>query len=81
MHFFFTKRADRDFDALSPTLQVLMAKQIDFLVEDIRHPSLHAKKFDASQDVWQGRVDRNYRFYFTIAEDVYVILSITKHPK
>lgn len=81
MQIVFTKRADRDLGALSPALQERVTKQVDFLVKDLRHPSVRTKKFDESQGVWQGRVDRSYRFYFVISGDVYAILSITKHPK
>jgi plasmid maintenance system killer protein len=30
------------------------------------HPSLHAKKYDEENDVWQARVNKDWRFYFTI---------------
>lgn len=76
-----TARAERDYDTLPKRLQMLADKQFDHLVNNMRHPSLHAKKYDSSQDLWQGRIDRTYRFYFVIVEDTYVILSITKHPK
>lgn len=81
MKLVFTHRAERDYDALSTKLQVLVDKQFDYLVTGIRHPSLRAKKYDEGRGVWQGRVDRNYRFYFVIVNNTYVILAITKHPK
>ena len=56
-------------------------KQLRFLLSDIRHPSLHAKKYDDSRDIWQARVTRNWRFYFIIEYDHYVIVDITQHPK
>ena len=56
-------------------------KQIAYLVKDIRHPSLHAKKYDESLDLWQARIDKNVRFYFIIENDVYVLVDIKYHPK
>ncbi|MBI2049117.1 MAG: hypothetical protein HYT29_01640 [Parcubacteria group bacterium] len=56
-------------------------KQIKFLLKDIRHPSLRAKKYDEERDMWQARVDDFYRFYFTIETSAYIILAVTKHPK
>jgi hypothetical protein len=50
-------------------------------VRNLRHPSLRAKKDDEAQDVWQARVDDNYRLYFTIEGDTYRMLSIMAHPK
>ena len=56
-------------------------KQVDKLVQNLRHPSLRAKKYDEAHDIWQARVTDTYRFYFVIQGDTYVLLDITKHPK
>ncbi|HLC41949.1 MAG TPA: hypothetical protein VJO34_10045 [Methylomirabilota bacterium] len=51
------------------------------LLQDLRHPSLRAKKHDEANDIWQARVSRGWRFYFQIHGDTYVILSVRPHPK
>lgn len=56
-------------------------KQINYLLKNIRHSSLRAKKHDETRDIWQARVDKNIRFYFLIENDVYTLLDIKKHPK
>lgn len=56
-------------------------KQVAYLEQDLRHPSLRAKKYDESKDRWQARVNRDWRFYFSIAGDTYVIRDIVPHPK
>jgi hypothetical protein len=56
-------------------------KQLRFLAANLSHPSLHAKKYDEARDVWQARINRGWRFYFTIEGDTYRIQSITPHPK
>jgi plasmid maintenance system killer protein len=56
-------------------------KQLRFLATDLQHPSLHAKKYDESRDLWQGRVNRNWRFYFNIVGDAYVIRDVIRHSK
>jgi mRNA-degrading endonuclease RelE of RelBE toxin-antitoxin system len=71
----------RRFKKLPQRTKGKFEKQLTFLLRDIRHPSLHAKKYDESQDIWQARVDDYYRFYFQIKDDVYRILAITIHPK
>ena len=55
-------------------------KQVGYLINNLRHPSLRAKKFDETRGIWQARVDRYFRFYFTIENDVYKLLDITDHP-
>jgi mRNA-degrading endonuclease RelE of RelBE toxin-antitoxin system len=56
-------------------------KQVAFLEKDLQHPSLHAKKYDESKDRWQARVNRDWRFYFNIVGDTYVIRDVVPHPK
>ena len=76
------RRALKDFDALSESLQRRASKQLDFLAADLRHPSLNAKKYpEGGAGVWQGRINRDYRFYFLVGEGEYLILRITPHPK
>ncbi|MDO8624286.1 MAG: type II toxin-antitoxin system RelE/ParE family toxin [bacterium] len=81
MKLFFTERALDDYHALSTIVRRLADKQLDFLVKNLRHPSLKAKKYDEGRGVWQARITRDYRTYFLIDEDRYVILAVTKHPK
>lgn len=81
MKIIFIARADKEFHALSKELQVVAKKQFSFLLASINHPSLRAKKYDEEDGVWQGRINRSYRFYFVIEGDTYCIIGITKHPK
>ena len=56
-------------------------KQLRFLMDNLLHPSLNAKKYDEANDLWQARVNSNWRFYFTIVDDTYRIEKIIAHPK
>ena len=62
-------------------MQKAFLKQVTLLQQNLRHPSLRAKKFDESTGVWQARVTRGWRFYFTIEADTYVIHKLIPHPK
>ncbi len=77
----FSNRFIRQFAALSPERKAKFDKQLGFLLTNLRHPSLRAKKYDEAQDIWQARLDENYRFYFRIEGDTYRMLSIIHHPK
>ena len=55
-------------------------KQLGFPLR-IRHPSLHAKKYDEASGLRQARVTRDWRFYFRIVGDTYRLEEIKKHPK
>lgn len=71
----------RNLHGFSLAVQKKFHKQVSFLLQNVRHPSLHAKKYLESEDVWQARVDDNVRFYFRVEGDVYVLLDIIRHPK
>ena len=64
-----------------PGVQRAFIKQMNFLARNLQHPSLHAKKYDEAHDLWQARVNDDWRFYFTIEDDTYVIHEIVPHPK
>ena len=44
-----------------------------FLEQNLRHPSLRAKKYDESRGLWQARVSKDWRFYFLIQDDVDIL--------
>jgi len=54
-------------------------KQAGLLLQDLRYPSLHAKKYDEGSGLWQARVDGNIRFYFFIKKDSYELINIRRH--
>ena len=56
-------------------------KQVEFLKNDLRHPSLRAKKYDEARGLWQARVTLSWRFYFTIDGETYTLHTIRAHPK
>lgn len=77
----FSHRFIRQYAAFSEERKVKFDKQLGFLLANLRHPSLRAKKYDEARDIWQARLDENYRFYFRIEGDTYRLLSIIPHPK
>ena len=81
MHYEFSVKAYDAYASLPVGLKRTIHKQINYLVKDIRHPCLHAKKYDESLGLWQARVNKSWRFYFLILDKKYYIVSIRKHPK
>jgi hypothetical protein len=74
-------RAIEQLAAAPLPIQKAFIKQISFLVRDLRHPGLHAKKYDEGEDRWQARINQGWRFYFKIAGDSYRITELKPHPK
>ncbi len=77
----YTRRFRDQYQSAPQEVQKAFDKQVRLLAENFRHPSLRAKKYDESQDVWQARVTQRWRLYFKIEGDTYVILSMIPHPK
>lgn len=62
-------------------VQKSFQKQAQFLELDLRHPSLHAKKYNEVEDIWQARINRDWRFYFIIRNNTIYLIDIMAHPK
>ena len=74
-------RAIEHLGAAPEAIQKAFIKQLNFLVRNLHHPSLHAKKYDEAPDRWQARINDDWRFYFTIAGDTHHIIELKPHPK
>ena len=77
---YLTERFLRSYRDAPPAVQKAFDKQSRLLLENLQHPSLHAKKYSEAEDLWQARVNRDWRFYFNIVGDTYIIRDIIKHP-
>lgn len=76
-----TTHFDRAFAKAPKAIQDAFTKKSLLLLENLRHPSLHAKKYNEGQDLWQARVTQDWRFYFLIDGDTYILQTIRRHPK
>jgi plasmid maintenance system killer protein len=81
MQLFYTARFERSFAEAPADVQSQAQKALAFLLRDVRHPSLRAKKYDGARGIWQGRVNRSWRFYFLIEADRYYLIDMMPHPK
>ncbi len=79
MRFRTTTHFDRAYAKAPAAIQRALLKQVAFLLDDIQHPSLRAKKYDTER--WQERVSGDWRFYFRIEGDTYIFLDIIPHPR
>ena len=77
----YTPRALDALDTAPATVRKAFFKQARLLVQNLQHPSLRAKKYNEAEDTWQARVNRTWRFYFSIVGDTCIIRDIIPHPK
>ncbi|MGA2269033.1 MAG: hypothetical protein ABSH44_11245 [Bryobacteraceae bacterium] len=76
-----TTRFERNYAKAPQQVQRAFDKQSLLLLQNLHHPSLRAKKYDESRGLWQARVNKDWRFYFLIRDDWYLIVDIIPHPK
>ena len=76
-----TKTFDEEYHSLPERIKKQANKQISFLLEDLHHPSLRAKKLKGKEDIWEARVTRDYRLTFQIIGNTYLLRRIGKHEE
>jgi mRNA interferase RelE/StbE len=81
MRLFYTDRFLKSYEQAPAAIQGAFDRRVALLLANLRHPSLRAKKYDEARGIWQARVTRDWRFYFTIEGDTYYLLDIISHPK
>ena len=79
MKLLFTKNFVRDYRKLPQEIQQTVDKQLEFLLENAKHPSLNVKKMNDPRNIWEGRVTSGYRFTFQIEGDVYILRKVGTH--
>lgn len=81
MHAVYTQRFLESYADAPSAVQRAVDRRIALLLQNLRHPSLQAKKYDESRDIWQARVNGGWRLYFKIEGDAYHLIDVIPHPK
>jgi mRNA-degrading endonuclease RelE of RelBE toxin-antitoxin system len=81
MRFEYSPHFVRSYSKAPVAIRRVFDKQSALLLQDLRHPSLRAKKYGGAGDLWQARVTGSWRFYFTIEGDTYRLHEVKAHPK
>jgi mRNA-degrading endonuclease RelE of RelBE toxin-antitoxin system len=81
MRLLFTPHFTRAYNKAPEPMRRAFDRQALLLLENPRHPSLRVKKYNEAEDKWQGRVNQDWRFYFRIVGDAYILTDIIRHPK
>jgi hypothetical protein len=56
-----TKHFVRNYGKAPQEVQRAFDKQSSFLLQNLHHPSLRAKKYDETKNLWQARVNDSWR--------------------
>ena len=69
----------RSYQKLPKFIQKKTNRILLLLADDLRHPSIRAKKIQGAGDVWEGRIDKFHRFTFEIRDSEILLRSIGSH--
>ena len=59
-----TDRSKDDYDQAPTSVQKAFDKQVRLRANNLLYPSLHAKKYDETADLWQARGQQGLAFLF-----------------
>ena len=74
-----TRQFKKQYKKLPAKIQTKFQKQIKLLIQDIRHPSVQAKKMQNTANIWEGRIDYQYRFTFKLIDETMILRAIGTH--
>ena len=74
-----TTHFKRDYKKLPASIQKRTDEKLKFLVQNMSHPSLRVKRVQKYKGVFEGRVTKDYRFFFQTTTEGYILLRVDKH--
>ena len=75
----FTKPFKRDYKGLPENIREQIDKQIMHLLDNPKQPSLHIKKMEGRESIWEARITKGYRMTFQIQSDTYLLRRVGTH--
>ena len=86
MRAFRTEPFKQDFQRLPEPIKRRTEVAIRLLMANPHHPSLRVKKVRGEilkgyDNIFEGRITRDYRFFFLIKKDAYILLRCGRHEE
>lgn len=79
MRYITAEAFEKAFRSLPEEIKKKVRKAFILFKENPRHPSLQVKKIKGTQGVFEGRIDRRYRFTFHYEGDAVVFRNVGPH--
>lgn len=74
-----TQRFLDDYRKLPAEVQKQADRKLQYLAENVGHPSLRVKRVRKYEEVYEGSINMDYRFLFLITGEGYLLLRIGRH--
>lgn len=69
------------YQQLPLSIQRKVDKQLQFLADNPRYPSLHTKRIRGTTNIWEARLDLHYRMTFEMSSDTIVLRIVGHHDE
>lgn len=79
MKFRYSQTFEDDFADLPDKIKVKVEKILRLFMNDQKYPSVRTKKIKGAKGIWEGRVDRKYRFTYEYEEGGILFRRIGPH--
>lgn len=81
MPILWTARFEKAFKALDARVQRKVLRALLLLEENPRHPSLRVKPVQGTKEIWEARVDRQYRMTLQFEQDTRIMRNVDSHDE
>ncbi len=81
MEVFLTGQFEQAYAKLTDAERRNVRKALSLLGENLRHPSLHVKKMEGRQNVWEARPSKRLRMTFELKEGIIIVRNVGEHDK
>jgi mRNA interferase RelE/StbE len=78
---FLTEQFEQAYQKLTDAERRSVLKALSLLGENLRHPSLHVKKMEGRQNVWEARPSKRLRMTFELKEGIIIVRNVGEHDK
>jgi len=80
MRLFPTEHFTKSYENLPKDIRAQVDKQLSLLLKNPHHPSLRIKKMQGRREqIFEGRISKDYRFTFQIESDTYILRKVGPH--
>lgn len=81
MEILFTEQFEQAYEKLTQTEKRSVCKALALLDTNPKYPSLHIKKMEGTQNIWEARPSKRLRMTFEMVGDTIIMHNVGEHDK
>ncbi len=81
MEIHFTEQFEQAYEKLTNAEKRSVRKALTLLGDNLKHPSLRARKMEGSKNIWEARPSKRLRMTFEMAGETILMRNVGEHDK